>query len=252
MNKRELGATYRDAVLVFLARAGYASTRQLARAIWGGCTDSKRNMCGRTLRKLKTDKLVVARREGDSHVGEQLVALTQAGATLAHESLGQHLPGERPHGRDWLRHSHAHRTACNAVLAALWTEDDQLPELWSELEVQAERAPIKSYQYSMPDGTRVLKIPDMLATKADESWVWFEIENTYRSNKDMQKLEAFMRAQFINPKRLQHLWFVITAEAARTFPARLRARLTDAAGEQVLSHVRFFELNPDKLELTVI
>ena len=251
MNKQEQGMEYRRAVMLFLARAGYASTRQLARSVWGACTASKRNMCGRTLRKLQELGLVVTRRDDDSVTGEQLAALSQAGANWVTANCGEHLPGERPHGRDWLRHHYGHRTACNSVVAALHA---QMPNfrIWSELEVRSGRAPIQEYRYKLPDNTEEVKIPDLVGERPDGSWVWFEVENSWRSTKDMQKLEAFMRTQFVTPKRLRELWFVLTSDAAGSFGARLRQRLADQEGQAVLAHVSIFTLDADSLQLTPV
>jgi len=80
MNKREQGKQYRVLVLRALARVGYATTRQLAKMVWWRCDESTRKMCGRTLRCLLKERLIVTKRDGDSVNGEQLAAVTAAGA----------------------------------------------------------------------------------------------------------------------------------------------------------------------------
>lgn len=248
MNKREKGVAYRNAVMLFIARAGYASTRQLARAAWGACSPSKRNMAGRTLRKLQEEGLIVTRRDGDSVSGEQLVALTRSGVNWVAAHLGENLPGERPHGRDWLRHHHGHRTACNGVFAALQAQK-LVANAWTELEIRSDRGPLIEYRYRDLDNQPAVKIPDLMFTMPDGSWGWIEVENSFRSTKDMQKLEAFMRTQYVKPLRLQHLWFVLTSPAAGSFTKRLRERLSDKEGAEVMKHVRIFALDAESLEL---
>ena len=42
MNKQRQGQIYRVNTMRLLARLGYASTRQIARAVWAGCDESSR------------------------------------------------------------------------------------------------------------------------------------------------------------------------------------------------------------------
>lgn len=66
MNKRQQGKQYRVLVLRALARLGYSTTRQLAKMVWWRCDESTRKMCGRTLRWLLKERLIVTKRDGDS------------------------------------------------------------------------------------------------------------------------------------------------------------------------------------------
>ena len=52
MNKRTQGHIYRAQTLRLLAHLGYASTRQVTKAVWRECDESSRKMAGRTLRWL--------------------------------------------------------------------------------------------------------------------------------------------------------------------------------------------------------
>jgi hypothetical protein len=221
MNKREQGQEYRIQVLQTLARLGYASTRQLARMVWRGCDGSSRKMCGRTLRWLLARRYIVTRRDGDSVNGEQLAAVTVAGASWLAE-LGDPLPAGKAHARDWLRHAHSHRTAANSVYAAA---AGLLPDTgaWSELEIRAGLAPLEKLAYRFEDAVH-WKIPDVLL-ELPAGLAWVEVENAWRGANDLAKMVASMRVMEAD-KRIAEAHFVITSPAARTIGARLRKALT--------------------------
>ncbi len=199
MSKRDLGHEYRVNTMRLLARLGYASTRQVARAVWWRCDISTRKMAGRTLRWLLERGLIVAKRDGDSINGEQLSAVTAAGAAWLTE-MGEPLPQGKAHARDWLRHAHSHRTACNSVYAAMCGLFPDTP-IWSELEVRSGLAPVHEFAYRSEEGDTV-KIPDLVAENADGEYEWVEVENNWRSAKDLNKMVECMRAMFRNPKRI--------------------------------------------------
>jgi hypothetical protein len=261
MNKREQGHVYRVHAMMALAHLGYATTRQLARIVHRQCSASTRKMMTRTIRWLLEERLVVTKRDGDSVAGEMLVALTAKGAGWLAEH-GEPLPGGKAHARDWLRHAHSHRTACNSVYAALC---GLLPEPggWSELEIRNGSAPITEYPYSL-DSQATSKIPDVLMQLHDGGFVWLEVENSWRNDKDMQKLRAFLRSIFWVPGQVREVRFVITRPGAKTIGERLRrllshgpdsgwARQIRELDARILAqHVSVFSLDEDRLELSPV
>lgn len=250
--------------MLLLARLGYASTRQVARAVWSGCSPSNRKMAERTLRSLRDDGLIVSRREGNSIHGEQLSALNRKGAELL-SSIAVALPGGKHHARDWLRHEHKHRTACNSVFAALYSRAESLAvNLWSELEVRARLAPLSAFKYRY-DGVEQDKIPDLISKHSD-GLEWIEVENAYRGDRDFQKLVAFMRALF-HPDasaRVVRVHFIITASGAKGIGARLRKAMThdahsawprqvkDRDTDILTKHIRVSVLDAESLTLTPV
>lgn len=221
MNKREQGMQYRVAALEALAHMGYATTRQIAMSLWGTCDGSSRKMAGRTLRWLSAKGYIVTKRDGDNVNGEQLSAVTAAGANWL-ATNGNPLPFGKAHARDWLRHAHSHRTACNSVYSS--TMRELSPNcVWSELEIRAGLAPLTHINYSH-DGTEQKKIPDVLL-RLPKGFVWIEVEHSWRSDKDLAKVVASMRAM-ISDKRIAHACFVITSSSAKTIGQRLRKALT--------------------------
>lgn len=266
MNKREQGTHYRVQMLRALARLGYASTRQLAKIVWWRCDESSRKMAGRTLRWLLNSRHIVTKRDGDSVNGEQLAAVTATGAAWLAE-MGDPLPYGKAHARDWLRHAHSHRTACNSVYAATV---GLFPDAcaWSELEIRAGLAPLGQLAYVFEDPAsgkieELNKIPDILLELADGRFAWVEVENTWRSDKDLTKVVASMRAMAAD-ERISQVHFVITAPGAKTIGARLRKALThgpDSAWPRqrkeldarlLAQYIKVFSLNSDSLELSPV
>ncbi len=258
MNKRNLGAAYRARTLLLLAAVGYASTRQVARGVWGRCDKSTRRMSSRTLSWLLERRLIVRRRDGDEIAmanQELLFALTQAGADKVRE-LGSSLVAAKVHARDYLRHAHSHRTACNSVYVAWHT-----PSIWSELEVRAGEAPVSEFRYRS-DSEEFGKIPDLIAENA-VGYEWIEVENSWRSEKDLVKVVNCMRAMFSREKNnITCMHFVITVPGAKTIGQRLRERLShgpdsgwprqmrELDARIIAQHLKVSVLNHETLELS--
>lgn len=260
MNKREQGMQYRVLVLRALARLGYATTRQLAKMVWWRCDDSTRKMAGRTLRWLLNRGYIVTRRNGDSVNGEQLAAVTATGATWLAEN-GAPLPYGKAHARDWLRHAHSHRTACNSVYTATV---GLFPDgcAWSELEIRAGLSPLGQLQYRSLEGEVLNKIPDVILDRPN-GLVWVEVENSWRSDKDLAKMVASMRAMAAD-KRITEVHFIITAPGSTTIGRRLRKALThgpesgwprqmkECDARLITQYIKVFTLNDDTLELSPV
>lgn len=222
MNKREIGRINRLNTLLALARMGYATTRQVAREVWGRCDDSTRKMACRTLRSLEDERLVVTKRSKNNINAEQLAALTITGARLLQAQDGTELPGQRIHARDWLRHEHPHRTACNSVYVALRDFD-----AWTELEVQNNEAPINIFKFNSENKT-LTKIPDVIV-EINGKTIWVEVENTCRSSDDLDKMVKFLRCMFHqdNPQ-VAEVHFIITSDGGKRIGDRLAKKLTHA------------------------
>ncbi|MGE8451231.1 MAG: replication-relaxation family protein [Pseudomonadales bacterium] len=261
MNKRNLGAAYRANTLLLLAAVGYASTRQVARSVWGRCDESSRRMASRLLRRLHEQRYVVRRREDDGIAmanQELLFALTQSGADEVRR-LGSSLVAAKVHARDYLRHAHSHRTACNGVYVA-WPN----PSIWSELEVRVGEAPVTEFSYQM-DGEKLGKIPDLIAADG-RGYEWIEVENSWRSEKDLVKVVECMREMFSHSSdpHITRMHFIVTVLSAKTIGQRLKKRLTHGPDSgwprqvkeldaRILSqHLRVSEFDSETLELRTL
>jgi len=222
MNKKAQGDLYRNHVMQFLSIVGYASTRQIAKDVWGRCDISTRKMAGRTLRWLQEHRFIVSKRDGqgvNKVNNELLFALTAVGAEEARRH-GSPLVADKVHGRDYLRHSHPHRTACNSAYVAWPTAMD----IWSELQIRAGECPLNSFTYIV-DGTHCTKIPDLIASTGDGCFEWIEVENSWRSDKDLSKVVDCMRAMFNGYSKIKCIHFIVTVAGARTIGARLKKKL---------------------------
>lgn len=195
--------------------------------------------------------------------GEQLVALNRAGVRALAETAP--LPDGRPHARDWLHHSHKHRTACNFVFSAMLRGLDHDPG-WTELEIRAGVAPpeLSLYQFRDEDGELQQKIPDLLL-HGTAGAIWCEIGNSWRGAKDFRKLVSFLRHVFASEALVvEQVWFVATTPVATTVGKRLHAALSHSPDSgyprqlreldaQILkSGIAVFQLEPDLLQLMPI
>lgn len=109
-SKQQIGHEYRAKTLKFLARVGYATTRQIARAVLGVCDISSRKMAGRTIRSLLALGYLVQKRDGDSIAGEMMLALNRAGVAALAELV--EMPNGRAHVTGFVMHT-------NTVLYAI-------------------------------------------------------------------------------------------------------------------------------------
>lgn len=177
-------------------------------------------MASRTLRALLERRLVVSKRDGEGlHRAnyELLFALTQAGANEV-RNHGTELIADKVHARDYLRHAHEHRTACNSVYAAL------CGQRWSELQIRSGDCPLSEFCYRVGE-EEFSKIPDVVAAD-DKGFEWVEVENSWRSDKDLVKVVNCMRAMFLREKgRITCMHFIVTVPGARTIGQRLKRRL---------------------------
>ena len=263
-SKKELGHHYRVTTLALLARLGYATTRQIAKAVFGVCDHSSRKMAGRTIRWLIERNLVVEKRDGDSVAGERMIALNRAGVDfLAREKP---LPGGHAHARDWLRHAHAHRTACNSVYSAFAGDERDIDLGYTELEIRAGEVPMELavFRYRMEDQV-LQKIPDLLLHFHSNHGkpYWVEVENSWRGAKDFTKLIDFLRAMFNQPTPpVCAVWFVVTSQGANSIGKRLLSALAhgprsgasrrskELDARILANHILLSVLDQDTLELT--
>jgi hypothetical protein len=230
---RALATEHREATLLFIARVGYATVRQVARAVWGKADKSARMCAGRSLRWLSERNLLTRKRDGDTASCEYLYALTRAGVTTLN-GLDVSLPGGKAHGRDWLRYAHSHRNACNDVFASLYASaelKEAKMKVYSELEIRAGTAPVCNLEYKSADGSRFSKIPDLLMVGPRDRVTWIEVENAYRNDRDLQKVLSMMRAEALTEKpRVNQFVFYITAKGAVRIGERLKNALKPEPG----------------------
>ncbi len=231
-SKQQTGHDDRVAALTLLTRLGYASTRQIAAGTYGACTLSTRSMASRMLRDLLGRGYLVEKRDGNTVNGERLVALSRAGVNALAQMAP--LPAGRKHGRDWLRHSHAHRTACNSVFVAhAGVQAPNHHQGRTELEIQCGLAPARLVPFSFRcDGELHQKVPDLLLSgTAGAAPTWVEVENSWRGARDFRKLIGFLRSVFgMREPPISKVMFVSTSPASRSIGERLRSAMSHENG----------------------
>lgn len=221
MNNREKGADNIVSILDALARLGYANTRQLAKWLFNSTTDTKRRMTNRILQRMIKRRMVYGRVDEES--GERLIAASLVGMRHLFERSGQ----TRVKGKDWLRNTSSHRSACNSVLLA-----SPFDVCYTELEIRAgqvkpgfEKCP---YHF---EGKQTYKIPDILLIPGGtygEQAIWVEVENSHRCDAAIWRLAEWLRQMFatrrdgtrIHPQFVS-VCFVIASKAASTLERRL-------------------------------
>lgn len=269
MDKKALGKENREITLKLISILGYATTRQIAKTLRENeLSHSSLNSATRMLRIMRDEKLILTERLGDLINNEQIAGLADKGARYLNEEFGDN----RTNTRDYMRHQHAHRTACNSVfcaypntrlevIAALNGRDRTV---WSELEIRQGTAPICKFDFTY-DGEKMQKIPDLLwlgekdtAEGVQETLVWVEVENNWRSEKDLNKLVWAMQVMSTKPVYFE---FVITKSVAHSIKERLRVKLlhTKETGvprqqmmrdDEIWKKLTFKELNHETLALT--
>lgn len=89
------------------------------------------------------------------------------------------------------------------------------------------------------DGVDYAKIPDLVASADHDHYEWIEVENSWRSDKDLSKIVECLRAMFKDESsRITKVHFVVTVEGARTIYKRLRKKMTHGSGSGLASYVR--------------
>jgi len=266
LSKKQQGEQNRIKVMLFLAHVGYASLRQIAKAIWRRTDASALVMASRTVKWLTEQKLVVTKQ--DSVTTQLLIALSKKGVDwLALNDL--ELPDGKRHPRDWLRHAHAHRTACNSVYAILYSGDYLAPKIWSELEVRAEVSPVFEQKFGIKRDAFSIeeihaKIPD-LVLEDNDGIEWIEVENCSRSDADFEKLIIAIRYMcFVKNSKISRVHIVIANAAAQRFRIRLKEHLASGFGaftakqkarnQKLLRNgfIKFSRLNHTTLELEAL
>lgn len=185
--------------------------------------------------------------------GELLYALNRAGVDVIKQH-GNSLVAGKAHARDYLRHAHNHRSACNSVYVA-WPIDD----VFSELSVRTGECDLTRFEYRHEEA-QIAKIPDLVAVE-DGRFVWIEVENSWRGEGDLAKLIDCLRTMFGRDHRISRMHFVVTSPAARTIGKRIKNRLThgpesgwprqikELDARILAQHLAVSELNPETLEL---
>jgi hypothetical protein len=187
LDTRQIAASNETAILIYLYRFGWLKTRQIAALVWPESAEGGGySMAQRTLRRLKLARKVIAQIAPD---GATIYALGRGGAQLLRETTEI---VEAKTTRDCMRYLSAydHRALAND-LAISWIAQGKTA--WTEHEVQTGRAPIRVLRGKIPD--LLLDWSEKTVAADDEVVLaWVEVENAWKSNREMDKMIGFFCA----------------------------------------------------------
>ena len=181
---RQIAASNETAILIFLYRFGWLKTRQIAALVWPESAEGGGySMAQRTLRRLKLARKVIPKLGPD---GATIYALGRGGAQLLRETTEIE---DAKTTRDCMRTlpAYDHRALAND-LAISWIAQGKTA--WTEHEVQTGRAPVKVFRGKIPD--LLLDWSEKTLAPDDEVVLaWVEVENAWKSNREMDKMLGF-------------------------------------------------------------
>lgn len=217
----------RNQAVIGIARYGYLRASDIALLVYFDKLSGVR-LAQRLLTKLHADSLVL-RREG--RTGEEHhYALSERGALEATRLTGVHYSS----GKDLLRSISAHRDGANRICALAQA---------AGYEVLTDREICRN-----PDRVFLEKVPDALIIEngfeewgmARTGYTWIEVEHSYRSTSDLDKLARFVLRIFESEHYcvayrdgwLDELHLVVSDTVAASIGRRLYKRLTELMGEE--------------------
>lgn len=188
-------------MLWWIARYGWLTTRQLARACWSDSRDPMQS-ARKAIRRLKEAGLVLFR---PLPIGYNTLVLSKKGAAYLRAAGFSNAKC----GKDLLRHtgrrnSWGHRYYTNGYLAHL--EVDFGYKVYPEYQILGHRSPLSDpYRRAgqNPEASWLGKIPDGLAVRREwgenMALEWVEVEASKRCKRDADRLARFIVAALRDP-----------------------------------------------------
>lgn len=169
--------------LAYIQRFGWLRSRDMAALIWRDSKnmESAMAMAQRTLKRLKETGQILHRIAPD---GATVYALSEAGV----RRLGEERGIAARSGKDLLRElgNYTHRCHANTFAIRRIVGGQQV---WTEREIQANRAPIKVVTHKVPDG--LVDITGPLHATDITVLAWVEIESGFKKRSDFDKMLRF-------------------------------------------------------------
>lgn len=218
--------TARRAALIALARYGYLRASDLALLVYFDRLSGVR-LAQRLLAKLHGEQWIL-RREG--RAGEEHhYALSERGALEATRLTGIHYSS----GKDLLRSISAHRDGGNRICALAQAAGY---DVMTDREIC--RDPNRFFLDKVPDALIIEHEPYDFGTPRT-GYVWVEVENSYRSMSDLDKLARFILKVFERESYciayrdgwLDELHLLVSDPVAATVGHRLYRKLSELVGK---------------------
>ena len=211
IDKRIIGERNTVAILTFLYRFGWLTSRMLSALVWPTARQAPA-MARRAVRSLVDDKLILRRSLPE---GGECYVLSASGARFLNDATGISATG----GASLPLGNALHRACANWYLINHLSAGDVV---WTEHEIQTGRAPVVSVDGKIPDG--LVELP--------EGMLWVEVENAWKNRKERAKVVDFCRRQLLPGFQL--------AELAPGHFLR-RVVIVGTTGEALRAMVRSFE-----------
>ena len=184
LDKRLVGEQNTLAILTFLHRFGWLSSRMIAALVWPEAKQAAA-MARRTVKSLTDDKLILKRALPD---GGDCYTLSAVGARWLNEKEGITAKS----GASLQLGNPVHRACSN------WFLIDQIRQgkrVWSEYEIQTGRAPVCNVGGKTPDGL----------VQSNFGLIWVEVENAWKNKVERAKVVNFCQRHLFTGEQLCEL-----------------------------------------------
>ena len=170
--------------LAYIQRFGWLRSRDLAALIWpeAKTIDSAMAMAQRTLKRIKDAGQILHRLAPD---GATVYALSEAGV----RRLGEERGIDARSGKDLIRELGNYEHRCHANTFAIHRINAG-QRVWTEREIQTNRAPIRAIRSKVPDG--LVDITSPLDAESTLVLAWIECERGFKKKADFDKMLRFI------------------------------------------------------------
>lgn len=184
LDKRIAGEQNTLAILTFIHRFGWLTSRMLAALVWPTAKQAPA-MARRAVRALAEQKLLLKRALPE---GGDCYTLSAAGARWLNEREGVTAKS----GTSLQLGNPVHRACSNWYLISRLLAGDAI---WTEYEIQTGRAPVANVSGKVPDG--LIDTPFGL--------IWVEVENAWKSRAERSKVVGFCQRCLFNGEQMAEL-----------------------------------------------
>lgn len=236
IDKRLIAEQNMQAVLMYLHRFGWLTTRMLAALVWP-CASQSIVLARRTLKKMADAKQVLKR---TLPAGGDCFVLSASGARF----LNEHGEFKAKGGASLALGNPLHRSCANWHLIQRLLAGDQV---WTEHEIQSGRSPVGAVSGKVADGL----------IETDFGLVWLEVENAWKNRTERAKIVSFARRTLLAGESMVELApnrYLFRLAIVGTTQESLRAisrsfvesYQTGEIGESQLGHIEITLLPVDK------
>lgn len=183
-DKRVIGEQNTLAILTYLHRFGWLTSRMLAALVWPAAKHAPA-MARRTVKALADDKLILRRPLPD---GGDCYVLSAAGARRLNDQKESAAKG----GATLQLGNAVHRACSNWYLIGRLLDGDTI---WTEYEIQTGRAPVVAVGGKTPDGLVLTPL----------GLIWVEVENAWKNRTERARIVGFCQRYLLPDTQMTEL-----------------------------------------------